>query len=415
MRSMLTSLIALALLSATSPAQSVVSINPPVKNDIQPFEIEGGPQAIALGDLNGDFRPEIVVANRYNESVTVLLNNGNGSFSFMSSYWVGSFPAALVLSDFNEDGKLDLAVANSGSNTISVLTGAGDGAFDKKNDYATGNLPCAIAAGDLNGDKRPDLVAANRYGNTVSVLLANGDGSFKSSVDYEAGRLPRSVVINDFNRDGKADIIVTSLFDHSASVLPGKGDGSFGAAYQYLKGRSGLAAIPDLDGDGRCDFVEMSRDGNSVSIHPSSLIKNAGSNAVYTTGCGPCSVTEADINRDGIRDLIVANAGVYPTFIGSVSVLLGRRDGSFCVQEHYSTGSATQAAIAGDVDGDGLIDIVVANGCYDFGGGVSVLYGAGDGALGSRTDYSIGGHIIWVSFSDDADGKADTKSLWIQK
>jgi hypothetical protein len=114
------------------------------------------------------------------------------------------FPA---IGDLNGDSRPDLAVANDGANTVSVLLGNGNGTFGAKVDYGTGIIPRSVAIGDVNGDTRPDLAVANASSGTVSVLLGNGNGTFGAKVDYGTGISPRSVAIADVN-------------GHSRVVLP---------------------------------------------------------------------------------------------------------------------------------------------------------------------------------------------------
>jgi FG-GAP-like repeat len=130
------------------------------------------PLSIAIGDLDGDARPDLVTANWMAGSITVLH---------------------------------DLAVVSGGANTVSVHLNGGGGSFQPRVDYPTGNHPWSIAIGDLNGDGEPDLMTANDYGNSVSVLLNRG-GSFGGRRDYRTGKGPGSVVISDLNHDRKPDL-----------------------------------------------------------------------------------------------------------------------------------------------------------------------------------------------------------------
>ena len=122
------------------------------------------------GDFNRDGKLDLAVADVASNTVSVLLNNGNGSFAPAVSYTVGSAPQSIAVADFNGDGKLDLAVSNGGSNTVSILPGNGDGTFGPAVNFAVGN-PAGIAAGDFNGDGHPDLAVANFASDTVTVLL----------------------------------------------------------------------------------------------------------------------------------------------------------------------------------------------------------------------------------------------------
>ena len=132
-----------------------------------------------------------------------------------------SRPLSVAVGDFNGDGKPDLAVANEASGNVSVLLGNGDGSFQAAQDFAAGDTPVFVAVGDFNGDGVEDLAVANLdvSSNNVSVLLGIGDGSFQTAQDFGAGRAPDSVVVGDFNGDGKPDLAVANQSSNNVSVL----------------------------------------------------------------------------------------------------------------------------------------------------------------------------------------------------
>jgi hypothetical protein len=178
-----------------------------------------GPVSVAIGDLNGDGKPDLAVASagsypNYYGTVSVLLGNGDGTFGTKTDYATGSNPRSVAIGDFNGDGKPDLVVANQLSSTVSVLFGNGNGTFGARCDYGTGNAPSSVAIGDLNGDGKPDLAVTNEgsptASNTVSVLLGNGDGTFGARIGYGTGSGPSSVAIGDLNGDGRLDLAVAS-------------------------------------------------------------------------------------------------------------------------------------------------------------------------------------------------------------
>jgi hypothetical protein len=173
-----------------------------------------GAQAVAAADLTGDGKVDLVVANVYSNTVTVLLGKGDGTFKPGVDYSTGLNPYSVVAGDVNGDGKLDLVLATA--NTISVLLGNGDGTFQGHTQYPTGPAPNALALGDFNHDGKLDVATANNDSNltgTVSVLLGNGDGTFRPHVDYGTGVGPYSVAVGDFNKDGKLDLAVANYVD----------------------------------------------------------------------------------------------------------------------------------------------------------------------------------------------------------
>src|SRR2546425_7613039 len=136
------------------------------------FPVGSQPHGIVKGDLNGDGFLDLVVANSGSGTVSALLGDGGGVFSFPSiDSPAGQAPTALALADFNLDGKLDVAVTNTNANNVSLLLGDGTGHFTKAGDYGTRDLPVAIGAGDCNGDGKPDLAVADNFNDTITVLV----------------------------------------------------------------------------------------------------------------------------------------------------------------------------------------------------------------------------------------------------
>src|SRR5208283_3302813 len=212
---------------------------------------------IALADLNGDGKPDLLVANA--SGVAVLLGNGDGTFQPAVTYGSGgSSPWSVAVADVNRDGKPDLIVANYSSSTVGVLLGNGDGTFQPAATYGSGgNGPWSVAVADVNGDGKPDLAVANDCGGcdgSVAVLLGNGDGTFRPAVLYDSGGdLTWGVAIADVNGDGKPDLIVLNTFNYytaNISVLLGNGDGTFQPALTYGSGAMWVYSIVVADVNG---------------------------------------------------------------------------------------------------------------------------------------------------------------------
>ncbi len=185
------------------------------------------PRSVAIGDLDGDQAPDLVVASWGSDNLSVLLGVGDGTFAGAVGYPAGGGPASVAIGDLNGDQVPDLAAANSGpppayDESVSVLLGAGDGTFADAVYYAAGDEPWSVAIGDLDDDQVPDLAVANAgYPNSgsVSVLLGVGDGTFADAVHYAAGDVPRSVAIGDLDGDGRCDLVTANQYSGDVSVL----------------------------------------------------------------------------------------------------------------------------------------------------------------------------------------------------
>jgi hypothetical protein len=226
-------------------------------------------QSFAVGDFNGDGIPDLAVLNTTADMVFLFLGNGDGTFTPSSSATsaTGSNPVSATVGDFNGDGILDLAVVNEcGSDpscksdgTLTILLGNGNGTFTTAASPAVGLEPASIAMGDFNGDGIQDLAVAYYDGSAVSVLLGKGNGTFAPSSDSSTGhQVPGSfIAAGDFNGDATADLVLGSTAD--ATVLLGNGDGTFTLRQLTTVPppvNNNFIAVGDFNGDGRTDVVE---------------------------------------------------------------------------------------------------------------------------------------------------------------
>ena len=320
------------------------------------------PQQLLAADFNGDGKADLVVANRASGNVSILLSNGDGTFTTKSTPSAGSGAASIAAGDFNEDGKLDLAVANSGSmgaGGIGILLGNGDGTFTLGPSSNTGSGPVSIVAGDFNGDGHLDIAVSNQNDGTVTILLGAGDGSFSAGNTLTVGPSPQAVVAGDFNEDGHLDLAVSNKNDGTVSVLLGIGDGTFQSQSIFSTGGSGqpTALIAgDYNADGHLDLTAVN--ASDVGI----LLGNG--NGQFTLHANPGSGTSdlvagvaGDYNADGKLDLMLSDrAG------GKAALLAGNGDGTFTAAQLFTTAAGAYGLAAGDFDGDGALDIAVASG-----------------------------------------------------
>ena len=305
------------------------------------------PTSIAVGDFTHDGILDIVTANNGDNTVSVLLGRGNGTFLHAVSYSVGSYiyPGSVAVGDFTNDGILDIATANVYDNSVSVLLGRGDGTFLPAVSYRVGEEPTSIAVGDFTNDGSLDIATANFEDSSVTVLLGRGDGTFLPAVSYAVGYSPSSLAVGDFDHDGILDIAaandaynpVTATYGPGmVMVLLGRGDGTFLPAVSYAVGSEPYSlAVGDFNRDGSLDIATANEGDNTVTV-----LLGRGDGAFlpgvsYPVGSLPDSIAVGDFTNDGSLDIATANFED-----SSVTVLLGRGDGTFLSSVSNAVGSA---------------------------------------------------------------------------
>jgi len=357
------------------------------------------PRSVAVADLNGDGKPDLVVATEIEGAAAVLLGNGDGTFGQAVYYPTAGFYAeSVAIADVNGDGKLDLVVATKcqTKNTctgfldpggVSVLLGNGDGTFQAAVGYNSGGLAASsVAIADVNGDGIPDLIVTNPCSSVdpngnctsqgvVSILVGNGDGTFQTAVSYSSGGLGViSVAVADVNGDGIRDLAVVNDGSDSVGVLLGNGDGTFKSAVSFTASSDGYdplsVAVADVNGDGKPDLVVTINNGLNHHGAVSILLGN-GDGAFQAPvsydsgGKGAFSLAVADVNGDGTPDLVVS-IGLH--YQGAVSILPGNGDGTFQAAVRYPSAGIIPGYLAvADVNTDGRPDLLVANKCTNRG------------------------------------------------
>jgi hypothetical protein len=372
----------------SAPATVNVTVLPLGFAPQQTFEAGPNPQAAAVGDFNGDGKPDLVVTNAGfsafpENTVLVLLNTTptrgtTATFTAPQSFATGQDPVSVVVGDFNGDGKPDLAVANKTDNTVSVFlnttpTGTSTVSFAAPQTFAVGNAPVSVATADLNGDGKPDLVVANMNGASVSVLVNTtpagaGTVSLAAQQTFSVGSSPDDVIAADFNGDGQPDLAVavnevpTILLNTTVS---GSATVTF-AAPQTFAGNAFYLAAADFNGDGKPDLAGAAGYNTSPSVWLNTT--PTGSSTLtftnpqtFAAGQSPISVAAGDFNGDGRPELAVSNSAD-----NSVSVLLnvmatGASAPAFAPQQTFAVDTVPTFVAAADFNGDGAPDLVTMN------------------------------------------------------
>jgi hypothetical protein len=370
------------------------------------------PYAIAVEVIDGHV--SIVTANPYNSTVSVLLGNGDGTFQDAVTYSVtdangkGTAPQAVALADLNGDGKIDIITANN-DNTVSVLLGDPDGKFHQPAvTYAAGSQPNALTVGRFTNSGNLDVVTANYGDNTISVLLGNGDGTFQPALAENVGDTPHGVAVGDFNNDGNLDVAAADIGDNTVSVLLGSGRAPFQSPITYPIGHTPGAVAVTFDNSGNDIVVTVNptaNPNNNLSVLQGDPDGANFKTAVdYAAGNDPVAVATG-IDKAGNTDLFVANGGLANT----VSVLLGNSFNVFGAPNSYSVTDASghgvgPVSVAETYDSSGNDVVATA----DSDGYVSVLVGSPDGTtFGPATTYKVGSDPVAVALGFDSAGNVD--------
>jgi hypothetical protein len=368
---------------------------------------------LAAGDMTGDGKPEIVTPNCSDNTVTIYVNNGDGSFQSGAYFAAASnnanttspttpyvYPEAVTIADVNGDGKADIISSNDDAGDVTILLGNGDGTVKLPTvGYATGGYPFqpAIVA-DFNGDGFPDiLIPDDEF--SLAYLKGYGDGTFLAGLDFysqtsDTGE-PESygVATGDFNGDGIPDVVVGNCCDSTVgvTVFLSRPDGSMQQGVNYGSDGSLLfVTVADFNKDGNLD-IAAADDGNGVVQifygKGDGTFTTGPTFATDTTSSEPYDLVAADFNGDGYPDLAVVN------YIGStnsdVAILLNDGTGNFKPAVPYALSSWAWLGIAaGDLNGDGKLDLAIP--LYQ-GSSVAMLFGNGDGTFQTpETDIALG-------------------------
>jgi hypothetical protein len=383
-----------------------------------PINDSGWPYSvtIATGDFNGDGIKDFVVGsydwNSVQTGITVFLSRGDGSLRPGVNYGTESYLESVAVADFDGDGHLDVAATSWNSASVQLFHGNGDGTFTVGSTYATGaggySCPYGLVTGDFNHDQHTDIAVVNENcgegSNNVGVLLNDGTGGFLTAVSYNLSNWAWSIAAGDINNDGYTDLLIPLENSNQVAVMLANSDnsGTFQAETDValVNGNASynnpqFITLGDFNNDGKLDFAVTIDGGSNVQGIAVALGKGDGTfqtPSLYSTTNKnfqnfnwpyPAAVQSADINGDGILDLVYTNSN-YST----VGVLLGNGNGTFGLPMEYPAGGYAYGIAIADINGDGALDVVTAD---DDAGEVTVLLNANGST--QRPDYSVSSSV----------------------
>jgi hypothetical protein len=346
-----------------------------------------GPGSLAARDLNGDGIADLAVASEGNGDgdgkVSFLFGVGDGTFTAVVPRAAGSKTSALVIDDVNGDSKPDVVVANTSSNTVSAFLGDGAGNFQPRRDSSVGEAqpgkpaaPVALAAGEVTGDGRIDLVVATPFG--VTLLRGDGQGNFTSAASFEVGNTPSGVTLADINGDQRLDIVTSNSRSADATVLFGNGQGQFANGRTFVTGGEPLAvATGDFNGDDELDIItaDQATQGPEVVVLLNADGERFAAVEDLPVGKAVAATVSGDFDGDGLPDLAAAFGDEAS---GSVRVYLARTNRTFVVGGATALSENSGSLAAADFNRDGKLDLGAT--AADS-GAVIVLPGKGDGTF----------------------------------
>ena len=293
--------------------------------------------SVAVGDFNKDGNLDVAVSYLQDNDVQVLFGTGSGSFSSAAAYPLGNQPYWIASGDLNGDGYPDLVATNTNVNgttgTVSVLLNNKNGTFASAASYPVGKQPYQVAIGDVNGDGHPDLAVTNYGANTVTILFGSSTGAFTvQPATLATCANPYGVAIGDFKHNGFPSVAVTCYSSSQLEIFPNNGNGTFGTPYMYtvLNSINGLTpnpasiALGDFNRDGKLDIVVGNTTANNIAFFAGNGDNTFAASVESPSLNFPDSIVAGDFNGDGILDI----AGVAPNF-NAVELTLGVGNGTF--------------------------------------------------------------------------------------
>ncbi|WP_165229176.1 FG-GAP repeat domain-containing protein [Aquisphaera insulae] len=337
------------------------------------------PTTLVASDFNGDGNPGLIILDRGSNRVCALPGLAGGQFGdpeLALSIQAGFDPIRVLLGSFNEDTDLDLLILNRGSQDLWILLNDGSGHFVQGQRISVGSQPSDVASRDINGDGRADLLVSNDAGDLL-ILLGRGDGTF---APYQRANEVVTLAVGDITGDGRPSFVLTNEARDELVVTSPQ------AGQTFLQGRGeGLLApsdvkIADLNGDGISDLLVANSGGNSLLIYLGVGGGVFASPLRVFTGTNPVEVQVGGVDEYGSRQLFVTNSGsndvsVFITHVGAAGFQIERGP-------RLAAGLSPISTTLGEFEGDDRPDVLVVNQGSNT---VSMLFGEGGGFFTDRT------------------------------
>jgi len=334
-----------------------------------------GSGGVLVGDFNGDTLAD--VALNTNQSLTVYLSTHGGALTKAATYAIGGGPVAIV--DVNHDAFADIALLTPTG--VQFMVGSSSGQLTTGKNIPVPGLSNKIVFADFNNDGVLDIATAGS--SSVSVYLGNSTGSFGSPTVYGTGNSPVSLMAGDFYGSGRIDLMTFNAGDAGLSLLQNIGGGRFQAApVTHSSNATGIVA-GDFNRDGKLDVAVVNTPNckapckGTVTVFPGTNLNYFNPGATYSIGMHGAGIASGDLNHDGILDLVVVNSIAGDA--ADTSVLLGNANGTFQAARNYTLGSLSNDVVLADINKDGKLDLVTSGG---------VALGKGDGTFAARKPFS---------------------------
>jgi len=291
--------------------------------------------AFVHGDFNNDAKQDLAFINPQLGSGTlhILLGNGNGSFTAAGVYATGAAPTAIITSDFNGDGKLDLATANQQGLSVSVLLNQGNATFTTTNYTLSGTTkPVDLGSADFNGDGKFDILVTDLFSNTAQLLVGNGLGGFTlTGIVHTFPLAPGGLTIADFNGDGKMDWATILASPRLISIHLGNGNGTFNTPSVFSGGSAPNFIIHgDFNGDGKVDLaISDNISSNGLRVMTGTGTGSFSGPSILTTPATPATavgLASADFNGDTQADVVVLNHTIQAGISSSIISIFNQQD-----------------------------------------------------------------------------------------